>query len=190
MQQKERTLTSGNIDKLIDEFETSIAGLGSSIAGKTGLSLFEALKRDKLETGPYPGVTLFEAANRIMTDLVILRGVAWLLKNKPFPFDSYTVEFGNEGKNDFDIMASGADKTLVGEAFNVARALFQGKKSSMLKKLRRQGGRANYRVIMFNHDAVASDYASKEEEGLHYVIVNIRSGATRLVPDPSIQRTR
>jgi hypothetical protein len=116
--------------------------------------------------------------------------VAWLLKNKPFPFDSYTVEFGNEGKNDFDIMASGADKTLVGEAFNVARALFQGKKSSMLKKLRRQGGRANYRVIMFNHDAVASDYASKEEEGLHYVIVNIRSGATRLVPDPSIQRTR
>lgn len=183
MQNKERNLTSGNIDRLIDETEASIAGLGNSIGGKIGLTLFEALKRDKLETGPYPGVTLFEAANRVMSDLVILRGVAWLLKNKPFPFDSYTVELGNEGTKGFDIEARSDDKTLFGEAFNVAPSFFPSKKSSTMKKLRREGANANYRVIMFNHDAVAADYVVTEEEGFHFVIVNIRSGAAHMEPN-------
>lgn len=72
--------------------------------------------------GPYPGVTLFEAANRIMTDLVTLHGVAWLLKNKVFPFDSYAVGFGNENDLGFNIRAGGVDgETLVGEVSNVAR---------------------------------------------------------------------
>lgn len=71
MQQKERTLNKSNVDIILKEFVKSIGGLGISNSGKTGISLFEALKREKLTTGPYPGVTLFEAANRIMTDLVI-----------------------------------------------------------------------------------------------------------------------
>lgn len=190
MKQKERTLTPKNVDRIIQKFVSSIKDLGGSIKRKTGLSLLEALKRDQLKTGPYPGVTLFEAANRIMTDLVILHGVAWLLKEKIFPFNSYTVEFGNEDKNGFDIKARIGGKTLVGEAFNVAPSFFQIKKSSMLKKLRHNGEKADYRIIMVNHDAVANNYAPKSEAGLYYVVVNIGSGEARIVPNKALRRRR
>jgi hypothetical protein len=70
-----------------------------------------------------------------LSDLVILYGVKWLLDNNTFPFESYTVEYGNENKNGFDICATGNGKTLIGEAFNVAQSFFQTKKSTMLKKL-------------------------------------------------------
>ena len=139
MEQKIRRLTLGNISGILSEFQTSISLLGSSIAGKTGVDLFESLKREKLDTGPYPRVTLFEAANRIMSDLVILHGVGWLLKNKTFPFDSYVVEFGNEDKNGFDVTAEGSGATLVGEAFNVAPSFFRSKKLFAINKLRRNG---------------------------------------------------
>jgi len=189
MRQKERTLTPKNVDRIIQEFVGSINGIGGSIKGKTGLGLLEALKREKLKAGPYPGVTLFEAANRTMTDLVILYGVAWLLKEKIFPFDSYTVEFGNEDKNGFDIKAKASGKTLLGEAFNVAPSFFQIKKSSMLKKLRHKGKNADFRIIMVNHDAVANGYAPKSEAGLYYVVVNVSSGKARIVPNKALQPT-
>lgn len=189
MKQKERTLTPKNVDRITQQFLGSIKGIGSTIKGKTGLDLLEALKREKLKAGPYPGVTLFEAANRIMTDLVILHGVAWLLKQKILPFDSYTVEFGNEDKNGFDIKASANGKTLVGEAFNVAPSFFQIKKSSMLKKLRHNGKNTDYRIIMVNHDAVANGYEPKNEAGLYYVVVNVVSGKVRIVPNNGFQAT-
>jgi hypothetical protein len=189
MKQKERTLTLKNTDPIIQEFVGSIKDIGISIKGKTGLGLLEALKREKLKGGPYPGVTLFEAANRIMTDLVILHGVAWLLKEKVLPFDSYTVEFGNEDKNGFDIKASANGKTLIGEAFNVAPSFFQSKKSSMLKKLRHNGKNADYRIIMVNDDAVTHGYAPKREAGFYYVVVNVASGKARIVPNKALQPT-
>ena len=87
-----------------------------------------SLKREKLDHGPYRDVTLFEAANRIMSDLVILKGIRWLLDEKVFPFDAYTVEFGNENRNGFDIRAEQGGKTLVGEAFNVAPSFYPVKR--------------------------------------------------------------
>ena len=63
-------------------------------------------------------MTLFEAANRVMTDLVILHGVKSLLEYEIFPFHTYTVEFGNEDRNDFDLSASNkTGEKLIGEAF-------------------------------------------------------------------------
>src|SRR6266496_4184195 len=75
MHQARDTLSRTNVDALITEYAASTGSLGESIAKLKGLRLLEALKRDVVGTGPYPGVTLFEAANRIMSDLVILRGV-------------------------------------------------------------------------------------------------------------------
>ncbi|MFC1971740.1 hypothetical protein ACFLV0_07480 [Chloroflexota bacterium] len=151
-------LTMGNIQEEIDRYTRSIKNIGTSIEGMEGLDLLKALKRNKINTGLYKNcVSLFEAANRIMADMVILYGVEWLLKTKTFPFDAYTVELGNEGgANSFDIKASGNGKSLVGEAFNVVDSLFPGKKSSMLGKLRKQKC-ANYRIIMVNDDAVKMD---------------------------------
>jgi len=135
MQQNERILIASNIDALTADFHASLTSKGESIRGKTGVPLFMALKREKLVGGPYPDVSIFEAANRIMSDLVILKGVAGLLRSNWFPFSSYTVEFGNENENGFDIRASSGSASLVGEAFNVAPSFFQTKKGSALKKL-------------------------------------------------------
>lgn len=189
MLQQERVLTSANIDRLLKLFSVQVDQVGHSMAGRTGLTLIEALKRERVGVGPYPDVTLFEAANRIMSDLVILHGVAWLLKEKTFPFGEYTVEFGNEDKNGFDLTAKSNGRTLVGEAFNVAPSFFQGKKLSALKKLRKHGKHADYRVLLINHDAVRETYLAKGERGLFYLFVNVKSGEARLAAHPNPKRT-
>lgn len=184
MQQTDRTLTLNNIDAIIQAEYADLSTLGESIHGLTGLPLIRALKRTPLQNGPYPGVTLFEAANRVMTDLVILHGVAGLFREGIFPFTSYRVEFGHENYNDFDIQASDDNLKLIGEAFNVAPSFFTIKKGSALKKLREKGASANIKVIMVNEDAVNSSYSPKTEPGLHYVFVNIDNGQIRIVPTP------
>ncbi|MGG4056477.1 hypothetical protein [Delftia sp. K82] len=188
MQKIVRVLNAENIEAITTDFHESLASIGQSIQGKMGVSLFTALKREKLVGGPYPGVSLFEAANRIMSDLVILGGVSSLLKGALFPFTSYTVEFGNEDKNGFDIRAVEGSQTLVGEAFNVAPSFFQIKKGSALKKLRCAGADATYRVLMFNDDAVSQSYLAKPEAGLHHVLVGVESGKVQVRPNPSFKR--
>src|SRR5690242_10606583 len=129
-------LHGGNIESQVERYVALIAEMGSGIAGLKGLPLLSALKRQKVEIGPYGHVSLFEAANRIMTDLVLLYGIRWLLASRTFPFSKYEIEYGHGNKQPFDIMAEEGGVTLIGEAFNVAPSLFKGKKTSMLEKLR------------------------------------------------------
>jgi hypothetical protein len=187
MQQPIRKLTLANISKIQSEFDSSLAMLGESVKGKTGFPLLESLKREKVKTGPYPNVTLFEAANRIMSDLVILHGVAGLLQEKIFPFSEYIVEFGNEDKNGFDIRASSPSATLVGEAFNVAPSFFQGKKRTALKKLREKASQETYRIIMFNSDAPPANYMAKHEPNIFHVSVQIPSGIIVVEPNNALK---
>jgi hypothetical protein len=186
MEQIVRVLDSENITEITANFHASLAEIGTSIKGKTGITLFTALKREKLVEGPYPGVSLFEAANRIMSDLVILGGVSCLLKDRLFPFTTYTVEFGNEDNNGFDIRSKLGSETLVGEAFNVAPSFFTRKKGDALGKLRRNGSAATYRILMYNDDAVSKSYSPKSEFGLHHVLVGIESGTVQLLPKPKV----
>jgi|TARA_R100000049_G_C1951524_1_gene99723 hypothetical protein len=185
MQNTERNLTKENIDKILEDYAATVEEIGHSVQGQKGHALLASIKRDKIDVGPYPHVTLFEAANRIMTDLVILHGVKWLLGNEIFPFDSYTVEFGNENKNDFDLYASNNEgNKLIGEAFNVAQSFFQGKKSAMLKKLRKDDALADYKVVMVNHDAVSPSYSPKGND-IYYVIVNVSDSCAKVLPNKS-----
>ncbi len=179
----ERRLTRGNVESVISDYLSSIENIGDTITNLKGLSLFQSLKRDRVGVGPYPHVTLFEAANRIMTDLVILHGVKWLLKTQAFPFDAYEVEYGNEDSNDHDITAENEGKKLTGEAFNVARSFFQGKKASMLKKLRKAENKSDYKVIMANTDSVRDGYSPSVRIGEYYIFVNVESGEARLLPN-------
>jgi hypothetical protein len=189
MTSSERKLTKSNVGELLKNYANSVETIGASIQGQTGRTLLESLKRGKVGVGPYPDVTLFEAANRIMTDLVIYTGVKWLLDNETFPFTEYTVELGNEDNNGFDIRAEATSKTLIGEAFNVAPSFFQGKKGAMLKKLKKNG-KADYKIIMVNHDAVLESYApAKEEAGVYYVIVNVGAASAKVVPNKALQAT-
>jgi hypothetical protein len=177
-----RTLTGTNIEQITTEYCAAVEAIGDSIINARGRRLLEILKRDVVRVGPYPQVTLFEAANRIMSDLVILHGIKWLLDRQVFPFDSYLVEFGNEDKNGFDIQAGANGLSLIGEAFNVAPTFFQTKKNKMLHKLRLTAATADFKIIMFNHDAISAKYTPKLDDNEYYLVVDIGTGGARLVP--------
>ena len=182
MQTTTRLLNAVNIDNIISEFESSLVDLGKSIDGKVGIPLLLSIKRGCVGHGPYPNVTFFEAANRIMSDLVILHGVAGLLKQDKFPFKEYKVEFGNENHNDFDLQASSSTDFLIGEAFNVAPSFFQGKKSHALKKLKNKGSKANYQILMFNSDAIDASYCPKHrKDKIYYVVVDVSSKSVTVI---------
>jgi hypothetical protein len=121
-----------------------------------------------------------------MTGLVILYGARWLLKHAVFPFDAYTVEHGNDDRKGFDIRDTSDRCTLVGEAFNVAPSFFQGKKSSMLKKLRAPTAIADFKVIMFNQDAVPPQYVPKLEDKEFFVVVRVGTDEARVVPNRAL----
>ncbi len=119
-----------------------------------------------------------------MTDLVIFYGVKWLLNHSAFPFESYTVDYGHGNKQGFDISARGNGRTLIGEAFNVAPAFFQIKKSSMLKKLRRPSSSEDFKIVMFNQDAVGAAYVPKPLNNESFVVVEVGTGETRVIAGP------
>ncbi len=97
---------NGNAAEMIHYFKRKINGLNEAI-------------------GPYTGLSVFEAANRIATDLVIINGVLQLIKERPeLNGLKITVRLGNRheaGKGDFTI----GDKE--GEAFNVAASFYKAK---------------------------------------------------------------
>jgi hypothetical protein len=185
----ERLLNRSNIVAAIEEYESSIAEIGDTLAGLRGIPLFQCLKRNQIGLGPYPHVTPFEAANRIMTDLVILKGVRWLLDSRTFPFDEYLVEYGNENCNDHDVFARNGDKLLIGEAFNVAPSFFQGKKTAMRKKLLASKSNSDYMIILANEDAVEENYSPKMLENEYYVFVNVESGIGRVLSNNLVSKS-
>jgi hypothetical protein len=176
----ERIITRANAEGLIGAYLASVEEIGNSLGDFKTLRLLHALKRDALGNGPYPHVTMFEAANRILSDLVIFYGVKWLVDNPIFPFDAYTVEYGNENNNGFDIRAAQNGTTLIGEAFNVAPSFFQAKKSSALKKLR--GAPADHKIVMFNHDAVEHGYEPQPRIGEYFVCVHVGTSECSIFP--------
>lgn len=154
----QRTLDCTNIDQLLSQYLENLKTMSATVSSETVYGLLTKLKREKISVGPYPTVTLFEAANRIMTDLTILYGIKSLLHrplSQDLTFDSFTVEFGNENKNRHDIEANNSRFKLYGEAFNVAESFFQAKRYSALKKLRESESVDLTKVIilMYNDEA-------------------------------------
>ena len=68
----ERTISKTNTGSLIATYLASVEEIGNSLGDHKVLQLLKVLKREALGAGPYPHVTMFEAANRILSDLVIL----------------------------------------------------------------------------------------------------------------------
>ena len=176
----EGIISKANASHLVGTYLASVEEIENSLGGHKVLDLLKVLKREAVGAGPYPHVAMFEAANRILSDLVILNGVRWLLDNDVFPFERYEVEYGNENKNGFDICAAGNGKTLAGEAFNVAPSFFQAKKCSMLKKVAES--RADFKIIMFNHDAVKRSYAPKPTKNEYFILVQVGTGDSYMFP--------
>lgn len=189
MEALSRSLTIANIEQILRTYVASAETVGQSVAGLRGIGLLQALKRGVVGAGPYPNVALFEAANRIMTDLVILHGVRWLLRNRVFPFERYSVEYGHENNEHHDIIAELEGRVLIGEAFNVAPSFFAIKRNSAVRKLRQSSVRASYRMIMCNADAVRGSYAPKLHDREFMLLVDIRSGDASVMPHPKPELT-
>lgn len=188
---RERVLTADNIEREIANFAATLNGLGTGITGLDGIPLLDAIKRTPLQAGPYPGVTLFEAANRIMTDLVLLYGVRFLLNQKELPYNSYTVEFGNEDNNGFDVTAHDGARWLAGEAFNVAPSFFQLKKSRMVAKLSTAREEdATDTILLFNHDAVDSSYRPFAGTLDRQLAVDVATGEARWIAPRARKTTK
>jgi hypothetical protein len=190
LQKRVTCLTSANIDSEVRRFRRMISDVGHSIAGKRGIDFFESLKRDPISAGPYQGITLYEASNRIMTDLVILCGVRWLLKCPALPYMEYEVDYGNDNKNAFDITAEHEDGCFSGEAFNVAPSYFGQKCKKELDKLRARGNKSKYRAIIVNEDALSEDEIPAVNESEFFILVSVRSGKARSAPNNALHGTR
>jgi hypothetical protein len=185
----ENILNRHNIGNVISDYEASIEQIGRTLNGLKGIELFQYIKRNQLNMGPYPHVALFEAANRIMTDLVILKGVKWLLETGIFPFNEYQVEYGHEDKNYHDIVAMEKGTIFHGEAFNVAHSFFQVKKNAALRKLRYSKEKADFLHILANADAVNESCNPKLRENEYFVFDDIVSGNARVLPKKPVQST-
>jgi hypothetical protein len=148
-----------------------------------------SLKRGKIRNGPHPGVSIFEASNRIFSDIVILFGIRELLLNPQLgmvslPFDQYEVRFGVE--DGFDIGTEKGDEKLIGEAFNVAPSFFANKKRKTLAKLAKES-KYDYKILIFNADADTvhnPDYYRKiSQKSLMYLPVDWQKSKKENFPD-------
>lgn len=155
---KFRILHNKNIDEAIQAYKTLLKEIPLKIEAKDLLSLMKSLKRDKIGKGPYPDVSIFESANRIMTDLVILFGAKTILNGEIEELKEVSellVEYGNENKNAHDIIGktNNGNVLFVGEAFNVATSYFAPKKSSTTKKFKESKTPADFQIIFCNDDS-------------------------------------
>jgi hypothetical protein len=182
MSQIAQNLSADNIDQMIERHTDSIRALAVPIAQLTGLSLSSSLKRTPARIGPYPRLSLFEAAHRIMSDLVMLHGVKWLLKSRLFPFEAYRVERGRRGRGSFDVVATNdSGARLVGGALNVSRSFFQRRKRAMLDELAQERRDADFRVLMVNHDALGRDGIRALPTHQWLLAIDVQDGAATAI---------
>ena len=175
------TLNQANIEEVLRAYLSSVNSITLPAPSGNVIASLYALKQERLGSGPYPRVSLFEASNRILSDITILLGVRRLLVDPvigsvKLPFDVQTVALGVQGGN--DLKASAGKRRLAGEAFNVAPSFFQSKKHSTLKKLKAQ--EVDYRLIVFNEDAVKRPeyYIAQSKPAMLYLPVDVRSWAS------------
>jgi len=167
-------LTKDNINKVIDKYKELLKDFPLTINSSNILKLLQLLKRENIGKGPYPNVSMFEAINRIMTDLVILCGVKELLYKglEGIIFNKINVEYGHNNKQLHDIMAYENEITLHGEAFNVSKSLFQTKKRTSLKKLQKNIKGNTKLIIIFNNDAINNNLL-KQNNNVNFLPVDI-----------------
>ena len=151
-----RSLNKENINEAIEAYKVLLKDIPLKIEETNLLALLTRLKRGEIGSGPWKNVSIFEAANRIMTDLVILFGVKKIIDGE-FPelkaFTHFDIELGNENKNDHDIISRANGKVLIGEAFNVAPSFFNVKKSKSVKKLLTNKLTADHLILLCNADS-------------------------------------
>jgi hypothetical protein len=136
------------------------------------------LKREHSPIGPYTDITVFEAANRIATDLALFEGVLKMfMTGKIEPDATIQLRLGTmqaDGKGDFSVFQSGGE--IQGEVFDVAPSFFKAK---LGKTLRKWKDNSSLRYVVFNKDAVDEDsrkwYENKKAEYKKIAFMEVHS---------------
>lgn len=134
--------------ELLKELEPGVNPRSSSIP-----ALALKHKRDPLGCGPYPHTSWFETANRVMTDLTLLRGIELIFEGavEDLDFQSYRVEYGIGNRQGYDIVSGDRNNPdLRGEVFNVSNSLFRLKMKRTLEKLRKKKDEHTKILIIHN----------------------------------------
>lgn len=132
-----RGIDKKGLEDLIKEYNSFLNhNLFPKPVSNDAISMIHYLKRkdeEVLQTiGPYENITVFEAANRIASDLVILKGILQMFQDKTIQQDSIlTVNLGTtHTKHEGDIIINGEHC----EAFNVAPTFFKAKLYKTIEK--------------------------------------------------------
>lgn len=124
-----------------------------AIREKNYHAILKQIKRDTFTIGPYNGITFFEAANRIASDLTLIEGVIQLFDNNYLTLNAEVqLRLGTmqqKDKGDFSVFDK--KKEIQGEAFNVAPSFFKNK---LYKTLKKWSGRNELKYIVINEDCL------------------------------------
>jgi len=177
-------LTADDVGMHIDRYVRKLDEWPVPLLPSEPVRFFLELKRKKVTGGPYPGVSVFELANRVMSDLVVLFAARELLAGRVPGVTERIVRVEaalgtTHGRDLVGHFESGGE--VAGECFNVASSFFAAKHSKARKDLLQ--AHCKQRLIAFNHDAVSdsSRFTERPDEKCVYLLVDVAAELAALV---------
>ena len=144
-------------------------------ATKDIFQLIQNIKRSPEKIGPYQIMSVFEALNRIGSDLVLLSGAEKLFASE-IPPEKILLRMGNNQGFDFEVFYKG-DKVIYGEAFNAAESFCKHKMRQAIDKLvdKNPDEKATSAIIFINEEmkGILEKYKNKKEKQSQMVIHTI-----------------
>jgi hypothetical protein len=129
--------------------------------------LIDNIKRTPEKVGPYQNISVFEALNRIGSDLVLLSGAAKLFNNETdFLVNKIHLKMGNTKGFDFEVTLNDG-KIIYGEAFNAAESFCKHKMRQAIDKLidKNPDDKAKDAIVFINQEVqnFMENYKNKKE---------------------------
>lgn len=175
---RRKLLTADNVGHEIAAYLRLLATWSVPALPVQPIPLFLELKRKKVSAGPYPDVSIFELANRVMSDLVVLFAARHLLCERVLVKRVERLDVVLGTAHGLDVSGEFEDGgRLVGECFNVSQSFLPAKLAKARRDLRRQP--CITKVIAFNHDAVPQSEPYKRDDEFVYLLVNVAAELER-----------
>ncbi|MCC6739468.1 MAG: hypothetical protein IT452_10520 [Planctomycetia bacterium] len=184
-----RVVTAGDIDGKIVCYVEELDALLLPELPRRPLALFRMLKRHRFPRGEEKSeISVFEIANRAMSNLVVYLTARRLLSNAgevlgSDSLDSIHLALENEDGSDLAAVTK-TGRVLKGECFNVATSFFPVKRSHAVRKLKK--ATADIRVLSYNHDAREGGIVkSRLPDGWLELVIDLESELRSLgIADP------
>lgn len=170
----EKELGLLKVKKLYNKYRASLrkSPFNATITGLCVKDVLNILKRKPHKIGPYKDITIFEAANRIASDLTLLEGVQAILSMPKYKGAKAQLRLGTmqvNGRGDFTIHLGRME--LEGEAFNVAPSFYPSKLYKTLEKWKKIKNKykRELSMLVFNIDALANGNKAHCEKKLEKI---------------------